>query len=183
MRTAKRTGWKRERLQHHAATIYHHSDGVCTPFQRCCCTRSNSRSQDGPPADMEEAFKVMHLNGLIKMAVKLVRGLELEIGEDHFDMAVCSVVSWFKVSQQTCFRSFNIVLGRWCACSGLSLLHSSGRTCRQHIERSVGPLLHTTYLPVHCTIAYLLKVTQFPRSGPNCIAGMLSSLYWCFPSI
>ncbi|MEW5305062.1 MAG: hypothetical protein WDW36_007626 [Sanguina aurantia] len=56
--------------------------------------------KDGPPADMEEAFKVMHLNGLIKMAVKLVRGLELEIGEDYFDMAVCSVVSWFKVRER-----------------------------------------------------------------------------------
>lgn len=52
---------------------------------------------------MEEAFKVMHLNRLIRMAVNLVRGLELEIGEDYFDMAVCSVVSWFKVSQQNSF--------------------------------------------------------------------------------
>lgn len=46
---------------------------------------------------MDEAIRVMQLNGLIKIAVSLVRGLELKVGDEFFDMAVFSVVSWFKV--------------------------------------------------------------------------------------
>ncbi|GFR45809.1 hypothetical protein Agub_g7265 [Astrephomene gubernaculifera] len=48
---------------------------------------------------MEAALDMVHLNGLVRQAVKLVRGVRIEHDSETFIFAVFSVVSWFKVKE------------------------------------------------------------------------------------
>ncbi|KXZ43287.1 hypothetical protein GPECTOR_95g676 [Gonium pectorale] len=48
---------------------------------------------------MDEALSAMRLNGLVRTAVRLIRGTEVDgaaLAAGRFDMAVFSVISWFK---------------------------------------------------------------------------------------
>lgn len=47
---------------------------------------------------MEPAMDLMCLNGLIRKAINLVKGVDISITEDLFEMAVTSIIPWFKVS-------------------------------------------------------------------------------------
>lgn len=42
-------------------------------------------------------MRLVHLNALMRQAVKLIRGVQLSIEEDRFKFAVFSAISWFKV--------------------------------------------------------------------------------------
>lgn len=54
--------------------------------------------QDKPASDsMSAALDLMHMGGLTRQAVKLVKGLEIKQDEANFTMAVFSVIGWFKV--------------------------------------------------------------------------------------
>jgi len=47
---------------------------------------------------------VMALNGLIRRAINLVKGVDIDITEESFEMAVTSVIPWFKASFQALLR-------------------------------------------------------------------------------
>eukprot|EP00879_Flechtneria_rotunda_P017482 GHRR01018330.1.p1 GENE.GHRR01018330.1~~GHRR01018330.1.p1 ORF type:complete len:164 (+),score=27.51 GHRR01018330.1:115-606(+) len=49
---------------------------------------------------MEPAMTLMRLNGVVRTAVKLVKGVKLHLTEESFVFAVFSVISWFKVTEQ-----------------------------------------------------------------------------------
>ncbi len=52
---------------------------------------------------MDDAIKLMGLGGLIRTAIKLIRGVQIKQDEENFTMAVFSVFSWFKVGpRQPC---------------------------------------------------------------------------------
>lgn len=46
---------------------------------------------------LEPALNAMHMNGLLRIAVKLIRGTNIKLTETHFEFAVVSVISCFKV--------------------------------------------------------------------------------------
>ncbi|GFR44808.1 hypothetical protein Agub_g6144 [Astrephomene gubernaculifera] len=48
---------------------------------------------------MDEAIAAMRLNGLVRSAVRLIRGLELDVRGGRFNMAIFSVIAWFKVRE------------------------------------------------------------------------------------
>ncbi|KAG2486408.1 hypothetical protein HYH03_014984 [Edaphochlamys debaryana] len=51
---------------------------------------------------MEPALKLMHLNGIVRTAVKLIRGLEIDpraLAAGRMDLAIFSVIAWFKVRE------------------------------------------------------------------------------------
>ena len=50
---------------------------------------------------MDPAMDLMGLNGLIRKAINLVRGVEISITDDTFKMAITSVIPWFKVPNPT----------------------------------------------------------------------------------
>ena len=53
---------------------------------------------------MDEACSVMRLNGLVRTAVRLIRGVELSgLEQRRFDMAVFSIIAWFKVCARSSF--------------------------------------------------------------------------------
>lgn len=55
-------------------------------------------AQDKAASDsMDPAMDLMGLNGLIRKAINLVRGVEIAITDDMFEMAVISIIPWFKV--------------------------------------------------------------------------------------
>lgn len=41
---------------------------------------------------------LMRLNGLIRRAINLVKGVDVAITEETFEMAITSIIPWFKVS-------------------------------------------------------------------------------------
>jgi len=47
---------------------------------------------------MEEAVRVMQLKPLMRTAIRLVKGLEINQTADRFDLAVFSIISWFKAN-------------------------------------------------------------------------------------
>jgi hypothetical protein len=49
---------------------------------------------------MEGACNIMQLNGLMRTAVKMVKGVKLTLNEEEFDVAVFSVISWFKIVER-----------------------------------------------------------------------------------
>ena len=54
--------------------------------------------QDKAASDsMEPTLKLMHVNRLIRTAVKLVKGIELQQTGNSFEMIVLSGILWFKV--------------------------------------------------------------------------------------
>lgn len=46
---------------------------------------------------MDAAMRLIHLNALMRQAVKLIKGVQLSIDEDRFKFGVFSAISWFKV--------------------------------------------------------------------------------------
>eukprot|EP00195_Chlamydomonas_chlamydogama_P002255 CAMPEP_0202917478 /NCGR_PEP_ID=MMETSP1392-20130828/71079_1 /ASSEMBLY_ACC=CAM_ASM_000868 /TAXON_ID=225041 /ORGANISM="Chlamydomonas chlamydogama, Strain SAG 11-48b" /LENGTH=268 /DNA_ID=CAMNT_0049610239 /DNA_START=71 /DNA_END=874 /DNA_ORIENTATION=+ len=57
--------------------------------------------KDGRASDpMDPACDLMKLNGLVRGAVRLIKGLEVRLTPDTFHMAVFSVISWFKVRER-----------------------------------------------------------------------------------
>jgi hypothetical protein len=50
--------------------------------------------------DMGEALALMRVGGLLRQAIKLIRGVEIRQDGASFSMAVFSVLSWFKVCQR-----------------------------------------------------------------------------------
>jgi hypothetical protein len=81
----------------------------CTPHplllssQRCCsccCLRRRPRVQDAAASEsMDAAMRLIHLNAVMRQAVKLIRGVQLSIEEDRFKFAVFSAISWFKLNE------------------------------------------------------------------------------------
>eukprot|EP00200_Dunaliella_tertiolecta_P005469 CAMPEP_0202340272 /NCGR_PEP_ID=MMETSP1126-20121109/1779_1 /ASSEMBLY_ACC=CAM_ASM_000457 /TAXON_ID=3047 /ORGANISM="Dunaliella tertiolecta, Strain CCMP1320" /LENGTH=199 /DNA_ID=CAMNT_0048930947 /DNA_START=178 /DNA_END=777 /DNA_ORIENTATION=+ len=49
---------------------------------------------------MGEAMDIMELGGLVRQAVKLIRGLRIEADEDTFTLQVLSILTWFKVTER-----------------------------------------------------------------------------------
>lgn len=49
---------------------------------------------------MEAACGVMRLNGVIRTAIRLIKGVELRQGGGHFTMSVLSGILWFKVTER-----------------------------------------------------------------------------------
>ncbi|KAI8463357.1 MAG: hypothetical protein J3K34DRAFT_444242 [Monoraphidium minutum] len=49
---------------------------------------------------MEEIMEVMRMNGVLKTAIRLLRGLEIKLDEQNFSFAVFSVVRWFKIAER-----------------------------------------------------------------------------------
>lgn len=58
-----------------------------------------AHAQDFSRSDrMDEACDAMRLNGLVRSAIRLVRGVEIAVRDGEFKFAVCSVIPWFKVT-------------------------------------------------------------------------------------
>lgn len=49
---------------------------------------------------MDAAVRLVHLNAVMRQAVKLIRGVQLTIEEGRFRFAVFSAISWFKVRER-----------------------------------------------------------------------------------
>ena len=47
---------------------------------------------------MAPVIEEMKLNGFVRTAIRLVRGVEIKHNEDVFEFGVFSVIKWFKVS-------------------------------------------------------------------------------------
>lgn len=54
---------------------------------------------------MEAAIKLIELNGVIRTAIRMIRGVELKLTDSTFEFAVFSIFPWFKVSTHTCTGS------------------------------------------------------------------------------
>ncbi|KAG2484641.1 hypothetical protein HYH03_016594 [Edaphochlamys debaryana] len=48
---------------------------------------------------MRQAMDIMHLSGIVRQAVKLVRGVRIDQTPEEFNFAVFSFISWFKVKE------------------------------------------------------------------------------------
>jgi hypothetical protein len=48
---------------------------------------------------MDAAMRLIHLNALMRQAVKLIKGVQLSIDEDRFKFGVFSAISWFKLNE------------------------------------------------------------------------------------
>ncbi|GBF91184.1 hypothetical protein Rsub_04853 [Raphidocelis subcapitata] len=48
---------------------------------------------------MEPIMEAMHMNGLLRTAIRLLRGLEIRLDEGSFSFAAFSVVRWFKLRE------------------------------------------------------------------------------------
>ncbi|GIL92453.1 hypothetical protein Vretimale_6445 [Volvox reticuliferus] len=48
---------------------------------------------------MEDAMNLMRLNGIVRQAVKLVKGVHIKVEPDNFTFTVFSFISWFKVKE------------------------------------------------------------------------------------
>ena len=46
---------------------------------------------------MEDVCNLMKINGLTRMAIGLLPGMEVDITDDTFVMNIVSVISWFKI--------------------------------------------------------------------------------------
>jgi hypothetical protein len=49
---------------------------------------------------MEPALALVHVNGITRTAVRLIKGMKLSLDEEHFVFSVFSVISWFKVTER-----------------------------------------------------------------------------------
>jgi hypothetical protein len=69
-------------------------------------------SQDKQASDsMDYAIKLMGLSGLMRQAIKLLKGIKLTQEGNTFTMAVFSVFSWFKASGMMALHSETV-----CSC-------------------------------------------------------------------
>lgn len=54
--------------------------------------------QDGAASDsLEPAIRLIHLNRVMRQAVRLIRGVQLGIEQDQLRFSVFSAIPWFKV--------------------------------------------------------------------------------------
>jgi len=69
---------------------------------------------------MTDALRVMAIGGLMRQAIKLVRGCNISQTEDEFIMDITSVIGWFKVRRGWC-REGGLLVGwpGWVAWLGL----------------------------------------------------------------
>lgn len=70
----------------------------------CVSLYASHTSQDGHRSEsMDGACRLMHLNGIVRQAIRLIKGLEIHVLQGEalaapvFEMAVFSVLPWFKV--------------------------------------------------------------------------------------
>jgi hypothetical protein len=49
---------------------------------------------------MEAALALVHVNGITRTAVRLIKGMKLSLDEQHFAFGVFSVISWFKITER-----------------------------------------------------------------------------------
>jgi hypothetical protein len=49
---------------------------------------------------MEPAMALIHLNGITRTAVRLIKGMKVSLDEGHFAFGVFSVISWFKITER-----------------------------------------------------------------------------------
>ncbi|WIA35037.1 hypothetical protein OEZ86_003528 [Tetradesmus obliquus] len=49
---------------------------------------------------MEAAVALVHLNGITRTAVRLIKGMKLSLDDSHFAFGVFSVISWFKITER-----------------------------------------------------------------------------------
>jgi hypothetical protein len=61
----------------------------------CVCLQDKDASDS-----MSDAITLMGLSGLMRQAIKLIKGITLTQDDTSFSMAVFSVLSWFKVSER-----------------------------------------------------------------------------------
>lgn len=55
--------------------------------------------QDSAASDsLDPAIKLIHLNRVMRQAVRLIRGVQLGIEHEHLRFSVFSAIPWFKVS-------------------------------------------------------------------------------------
>ena len=47
---------------------------------------------------MEPVLRLMHVRGLVRQAIKLVKGMHIKHSEDSFTVEVFSYIGWFKAS-------------------------------------------------------------------------------------
>jgi len=60
--------------------------------------------QDKAKSDsMSEAIALMGIGGLLRSAMKLIRGVKIQQDQQSFTLAVFSVLSWFKVTEKYSF--------------------------------------------------------------------------------
>lgn len=74
--------------------------------------------QDKAASDsMSEAITLMGLSGLMRQAIKLIKGIKITHDDTSFSMAVFSVFTWFKVGRDALVR-VNLLLqtttAAWC---------------------------------------------------------------------
>jgi hypothetical protein len=62
----------------------------------------------------------MRLNGLVRTGAKLIKGLEIHLTAQEFELTVISVIGWFKIVERyqlsgavTCTRRRDRRRGRW----------------------------------------------------------------------
>ena len=60
-------------------------------------------------------MSLMHLGGIIRQAVKLVRGVHIDQDEATFALTVFSIISWFKVR---CSAQGGVGRGGWAGRAG-----------------------------------------------------------------
>lgn len=106
-------------------------------------------------------MEVMKLNGLLRGAIRLIRGVEIKLDEEEFTFAAFSVVKWFKISESykmdgsVCLARRRDFRGRWrgVVCfnerGNLSLSYEwdapmPGRGEDEFILKEDGRLLHVT---------------------------------------
>ncbi|KAF8056366.1 hypothetical protein HT031_006365 [Scenedesmus sp. PABB004] len=57
--------------------------------------------KDGAASDsMDAAMGLIRLNGVMRTAVRLIKGVRIQLDEGHFDFAVFSVIRWFTVHER-----------------------------------------------------------------------------------
>eukprot|EP01024_Parvocaulis_polyphysoides_P019954 TRINITY_DN1913_c1_g3_i1.p1 TRINITY_DN1913_c1_g3~~TRINITY_DN1913_c1_g3_i1.p1 ORF type:complete len:323 (-),score=42.35 TRINITY_DN1913_c1_g3_i1:229-1197(-) len=49
---------------------------------------------------MEEVMDLMKIGGLLRSAIKLIRGMQIEYTEEHWKASVFSFIPWFKISEK-----------------------------------------------------------------------------------
>jgi hypothetical protein len=65
----------------------------CTPSLRAdCCLQEHALSDS-----MDPALNLMRMNGIMRQAVKLIKGIKINLDQDHFELVVFSIIRWFKV--------------------------------------------------------------------------------------
>jgi hypothetical protein len=51
---------------------------------------------------MDRAIALMGLGGIMRQAIRMIRGIQIKQDQQAFEMAVFSVFAWFKVGRRAC---------------------------------------------------------------------------------